>query len=315
VTPAAPEPPRDPCQVPGVRLLTDASGDSLTGTSGTDLQSLWLSQSVGADGKVKLRFQLNTDPGSTTQLPDSYWYVSFKAPDGTVHGVRMWFSPNAPSTPTFQSYVAAPNSSGGVDGRFVTSGSEKPADPTSSYNAASGAIVIVVAAGDVGLNSGDTISGFNSAAVQAVTTPVASGAEIVDDMPNGLAYQGSFGVGGCQTPKPDLSASSTDISLSGLKGAGHQQVVVAVVHNLGTATASNVKVSFAVDGTQVGATQTISSIAPGSTGRASVTWDTHGQNGAHTITVTADPANTIAESSESNNTGSRTVTVQGNKVG
>jgi hypothetical protein len=219
-------------------------------------------------------------------------------------------------TPTFQSYIAAANVSGGVDGRFVTNGTQKPADPASSYDAAGGRIVIVVSAADLGLSSGDQISGFNSAAVQAVTTPTGGGgAATVDEMPNGLGYQGSFGVGGCQTAQPDLTVAATDITLSGLKGQGNDQVVVAVVHNVGTATASNVKVRFAVDGAPVGTVQTIGSIAPGSTGRASVSWDTHGQNGSHTIAVTADPGNLIPEANESNNTGSRTVTVQGSKVG
>src|SRR5262249_48601124 len=120
---------------------------------------------------------------------------------------------------------------------------------------------------------------------------------------------------GCKTPKPDLSVAATDITLSGLKGAGNDQAVVAVVHNLGTANASSVKVRFTVDGTQVGGIQTIGAIAPAGTGRASVVWDTHGQNEQHTITVTADPANVIPESNESNNTASRTVSVKGGKVG
>jgi hypothetical protein len=250
------------------------------------------------------------------QPAGSYWYVSFKEPDGKVHGVRMWFDPTAPTAPTFQSYIASPNASGGVDGRFVQSGSQKPADSSSSYDAASGTIVIVVSAADLGLTSGDRISGFNSAAVQSVSTPTGGGAAAtVDEMPNGLAYLGSFTVGGCQTPKPDLSISSTDITVSGLKGQGNDQVVVAVVHNLGNATASSVKARFTVDGNQIGTLQTIGSIPAGGSGRASVVWDTHGQNGQHTITVTADPANAIPESNEGNNAGSRTVTVQGSKVG
>jgi hypothetical protein len=317
VSPVAPPPPQDPCQLPGQRILTDATGDSTTGTAGTDLTSFWLSQSVAPDGSVKLRFQLNTDPGSSTQPPNSYWYVSFRTADGKVHGVRMWFSPSNPGgPPTFQSYIASPNTSGGVDGRFVQSGSEKAADAASHYDAAAGVIVIVVPASDLGLASGDTISGFNSADIQSVTLPTGGGAAAtVDEMPNGLGYQGSFGVGGCQTPKPDLAVASTDITLSGLKGAGNDQAVVAVVHNLGTATASSVKVRFTVDGTQIGTVQTIGAIAPAGTGRASVGWDTHGQNGQHTIAVTADPGNLIPESNESNNTGSRTVSVQGSKVG
>jgi hypothetical protein len=191
VSPDPPAPP-NPCLAPGVTILTDASDDSLTGTAGTDLRSLQLSQPYSRDGSLELRFQLDTDPGTSQQPPDSYWYVSFRETDGSVHGVRMWFDPSSPNVPTFQSYVAGGNTSGGVDGRFVESA--KPADPASFYDPATGTIVIVASAADLGLQGGDTITGFNSASVQAVTTPVLGGAETLDEMPDGLAYTGSFAV-------------------------------------------------------------------------------------------------------------------------
>jgi hypothetical protein len=191
VSPDPPAPP-NPCLAPGVTILTDASDDSLTGTAGSDLRSLQLSQPYSRDGSLELRFQLDTDPGTSQQPPDSYWYVSFRETDGSVHGVRMWFDPSSPNVPTFQSYVAGGNTSGGVDGRFVES--PKPADPASFYDPATGTIVIVASAADLGLRGGDTITGFNSASVQAVTTPVLGGAETMDEMPDGLAYTGSFAV-------------------------------------------------------------------------------------------------------------------------
>ena len=191
----------NPCAPPGVTMLTDASGDSLTGTPGTDLLSFQLAQPYAPDGNIKLRFQLNTDPGQNQQPPDSYWYVSFKEPDGKVHGVRMQF-PAGTLGPSFESYVAAPNSSGATDGRFVQSGSEKPADPASFYDFADGIIVNVVPIGDLGLKPGDLISGFNSAAVQSVNTPAGGVAETVDEMPDGLAYQGSYSVNANTTCPP-----------------------------------------------------------------------------------------------------------------
>lgn len=184
--------PTNPCQAPGPTILTDPTGDSLTGTAGTDLKSLEVSQPYRTDGSLKLRFQLDTDPGMNPQAPGSYWYVSFKDPNGTVHGVRMWFDPSNPTVPTFESYVAAPNASGAIDGRFVQSGSEKPADPSSSYDPTHGTIVIVASAADLGLAPGDTINGFNAASVQAVDTPAGGVAEPIDSMPDGLGYQGSF---------------------------------------------------------------------------------------------------------------------------
>jgi PKD domain-containing protein len=200
--------PVDQCKAPGLTILTDSSGDTLTGTAGTDLQSLQLSQPYSSDGTLKLRFQLNTDPGMNPQAPGSYWFVSFKEPDGKVHGVRMWFDPSAPTAPTFQSYIAGANSSGGVDGRFVLSGSTKPADPSSFYDPATGTIVIVVSAADLGLNAGDTINGFNSASVQSVSTPVGGVAETVDEMPDGLGYQGTYSVESNAACAPDTAPTA-----------------------------------------------------------------------------------------------------------
>ncbi len=315
VTPVAPPIGQNPCIEPGATLLTDASGDSTTGTAGTDLKSLSLSQTSASLGSIKLRFQLTTDPGTNPQPPGSYWYVSFKEPDGKVHGVRMWFSPSAPTGPTFQSYIASPNTSGGVDGRFVQNGSQKPADPSSFYNPISGTIVIVVPIADLGLQSGDRISGFNSASVQSVSTPTGGGAAAtVDEMPNGLSYDGSFAVSDCPIARPDLSIAGTDIALVQQDAKSGKLVTILVtVHNVGDADAASVPVRFAVDGVQI-AQPTIPAIAAGSLAHASTQWSTKGEKGDHTITVTADPANAIAESNEANNAASKTVTIKSGTV-
>jgi len=110
--------------------------------------------------------------------------------------------------PTFQSYIAQGNTSGGVDGRFVQSGSEKPADPSSFYDPTTGTIVIVASAADLGLQAGDTVTGFNSASVQAVTTPALGGAETLDEMPDGLAYQGSFAVQANEACAPNAAPTA-----------------------------------------------------------------------------------------------------------
>jgi subtilase family serine protease len=68
-------------------------------------------------------------------------------------------------------------------------------------------------------------------------------------------------------------------------------------------------VQFAVDGQQF-ATQTIAKIAKGSFVRLAAVWDSKGQKGSHTFTVTADPANTVPESNEGNNSASKIVAVK-----
>src|SRR5205085_2553274 len=107
-----------------------------------------------------------------------------------------------------------------------------------------------------------------------------------DNAPNSLAPTGQYVVKGnenCVVPQPDLAVGSGDVAVSGLKGAGNDQVVAVVVHNVGSATASNVKVRVSVDGTAVGPDTTIGQIAAGGTGRTSAIWNTHGQNGTHTL--------------------------------
>jgi PKD repeat protein len=180
----------DACQVPGLTMVTDGSGDSLTGTPGTDMRSFQLAQPFAGDGNIELRFQINTDPGIQPQPPQSFWYVSFRTPDDIVRGARMVFKETSPATPSFETYIAGASSGGIVDGRFVADGSEIAAD--GFYDSANGTIVINVPIGDLGLSPGDLVRGFNSGSVQPVDTPAAGAAVVVDEMPNGLGRQGEY---------------------------------------------------------------------------------------------------------------------------
>ncbi|MEA2663011.1 MAG: hypothetical protein QOH08_2583, partial [Chloroflexota bacterium] len=116
-------------------------------------------------------------------------------------------------------------------------------------------------------------------------------------------------------PLPDLAVAASDISFSVSRVVGGDRVTItAKVANIGTADAANAKIRFTDNGKAIGADQTISSIAAGAGGTASVVWNTKGLKGQHTIAVAADPANTIRELSETNNTASTTVTVRGNRI-
>jgi PKD repeat protein len=191
------------CAPPGLTKLKDPAGDTSAALGiivtpagpGMDLLSFQLIQKFATDGKVKLTFRINTDPGVSPQPAGSSWYVSFKMPDGKVRGARMtWTGP----TPSFQTYIARPNSGGTTDGRFADPASIKPADPSSSYDPAKGIIDIVVPVSDLGLNVGDVIAGFNSAVTQT-SDPLSVGAGATatyDQMPDSLAYTDSFTFGG-----------------------------------------------------------------------------------------------------------------------
>jgi len=116
-------------------------------------------------------------------------------------------------------------------------------------------------------------------------------------------------------PRPDLTLAPSDIALSIQQVLGGDVVTItATVHNVGTDSASNIAIRFTDNGAQIGADQVIAAIAAGATGAASVVWNTKGLKGDRTIAVTADPANTLRETDETNNSASRVVTIKGNKV-
>ena len=208
-------PPESACVGSGLTKLTDSVGDTLGGP-GTDLKSFQIAQPDAPDGVIKLYFTINTDPGVSPQPVGSSWYVAMKLVSGTTttyKGVHMtWLG----TTPTFESYTPAPNSSGGIDGRFVTGGTQKPAEPESTYDAANGKVVIVVKASDLGLAAGSTINGFVSA-VSQTTNPTGTGpaaTALLDQMPESLAYANSYTVADSQacasaTPTPTPTATPT----------------------------------------------------------------------------------------------------------
>lgn len=113
---------------------------------------------------------------------------------------------------------------------------------------------------------------------------------------------------------PDLALASEDITLSSAKVNGGDEVTItAAVRNIGTQGASNVAVRFEDNGVLIG-DSTIAVVPAGGSGQAQATWSTKHLKGDRTITVTADPANAIAEIVETNNSASETVEVRGNQV-
>src|SRR5437016_13178257 len=104
------------------------------------------------------------------------------------------------TTPSIDSYTPAPNGSGGVDGRFVTTGSQKPAEASSGYAPPFNKVVIVVKASDLGLNPSDTISGFVSGVSQTAGGVITG---LYDQMPDSLAFAGSYTVNNNQVCRPN----------------------------------------------------------------------------------------------------------------
>jgi PKD repeat protein len=208
-----PPPPENVCALPGLTKLTDAQGDTqaLIGVTspappGADLKSFQIAQPFATDTVIRLAFTINTwDNGQSPQPVGSSWYVAMKIPDPapatTFHYKAVHMTWNG-TTPTFESYTPAPNGSGGVDGRFVTSGSQMPAEPSSGYAPPFNKVVIVVKASDLGLNPGDTIAGFVSGVSQTVQGVVTG---LWDQMPDSLAFTSSYTVNSnafCQPNNP-----------------------------------------------------------------------------------------------------------------
>ncbi len=195
-----------------VTLLEDPAGDwsgtvgGLTGQGAglpeQDLLGLTLAQS-DANGEALLTFRILTAGAPlAAPLPNAAWFSSFETPDGVVYGVRLQTDPTGAES--FFSYIGGANNAGGVDGRFVEAGSEKPAEAGSEFGA-DGAIKIIVKASNVGLTeAGQTIGPFNAATVQSVPEGVL--AFTVDEAPTGLGRDGFY----------DLQASCDSKSGSGL---------------------------------------------------------------------------------------------------
>ncbi|MDQ3778508.1 MAG: immune inhibitor A, partial [Actinomycetota bacterium] len=112
---------------------------------------------------------------------------------------------------------------------------------------------------------------------------------------------------------PDLQV--TNVSTGQNKAREGQKVTVtATVHNAGPGAAPASKTEFLLDGTSVLGTASTPALAKGQSAQVSVLWDTRNVKGEHTIRATADKPGAVAEENEGNNSGTLTVTVQGNKV-
>jgi len=289
-------PPADPCTAP-VTVLTDPTGDSTGGDPAKDVQSLSFSE-TRAIGLGKIAFVLKV--ASLTTVPaDTTWPVQFATKDGKDHWVKM--ETDALGKVTF----------GYGEGTSYASpiGTTTPADAGSNYTGDGTITIVVPRSAFGGINAGDELSKF------LTRVSIRGGAITLtpDNMPDSLARTGAYTVKGnenCTVPQADLTVAPTDITTYTYKGQGGPQVIVAaVVHNSGTVDAAAVQVQFAVDG-QTFATQTVPRIAQGSLAHFTAGWSSKGQKGNHTFTVTADPANTVSESNEGNNSASKLVTVK-----
>ena len=114
-----------------------------------------------------------------------------------------------------------------------------------------------------------------------------------------------------ERPLADLTVSA--LGATSTKGT-RSATITASVANAGAAAAPGSLVRFAVDGAVLG-DRSVGGLGAGASAAVSIEWPLKVvSNGTHTLTATVDPAGTVAETSETNNTASRQVEVRGNKV-
>ena len=114
--------------------------------------------------------------------------------------------------------------------------------------------------------------------------------------------------------EPNLELTSTNIGMSPTNPTeGDFVTIYATILNAGDSEVQDVQVQF-LDGNRSPATpiavqQILPSIAPGSSGVASIRFDTSGRGGDQKIKVQVDPHNLIAESNEKDNMATATLSV------
>ena len=180
-------PGQNPCEVPGVQVLSDPTGDGFgSGVPSAqppyDIQSVSIAEpySVGPD---KLVFTIKMKDLSVLP-PATFWPVQFNAPNGTTYVVQM--STLTGGTPTQNDVLFEY----GPDG-----GTLSPADPLSNFTA-DGTITIVVPRSGVGNPGiGEHLDAFLMRVTAGVITP--------DNCPDSLTPSGEYTIVGNASCQPN----------------------------------------------------------------------------------------------------------------
>ena len=123
------------------------------------------------------------------------------------------------------------------------------------------------------------------------------------------------GTGACVVPslRPDLRVSALTAS-DNQPREGKTTTFTATVRNDGDVGAGASQTEFRLDGAVVLGRFATPALAPGESATVSMQWSTRHQRGTHVIRATADSANAVAESDETNNSREITITVRGNRL-
>jgi serine protease AprX len=81
-------PPLDPCSLPGVKVVTDATGDATNQQPAYDIKSIHVAEPGDLDGKIAFTMTV----GSLATLPaNTLWAVRFNTPAPPENGDEAWF--------------------------------------------------------------------------------------------------------------------------------------------------------------------------------------------------------------------------------
>ena len=114
--------------------------------------------------------------------------------------------------------------------------------------------------------------------------------------------------------QPDLQVTSVVASPNQAR-QGEKITITATIANTGLSDAAVSQTRFVLDDIIHIATVDTPAIPARGSVIVSTEWRTSGEKGQHTIRVTADQSNAIAEQAEDNNTRTTTVTIKGNRIG
>lgn len=204
----------NPCTVPGVPVVTDASGDeTILGSVSTapinsqlDIQSASVAEPAQLDGQSRLVFTIKVDNLNPAALPNGQWEVLFNTPDGKQHFVSM---DTFTATPFYQYGHLEPDPTTGIPNIVV----DGQAD--SGTYSTDGTISITVSNSKLGSpKAGDTLSAFSAdtgfllGAVVGFVTPIdgtgLSGYTLV-----GNAFCANPSPTPTPTPSPSPTATAT----------------------------------------------------------------------------------------------------------
>ncbi len=117
-----------------------------------------------------------------------------------------------------------------------------------------------------------------------------------------------------QARHPDLRVTSATTTNNRNVREGEKVTIKTTIANLGNADAGASQTEFLLDGSTVLGLVDTPLIPQGGSTEVSISWDTRGVKGEHTIRVIADRTGLVIESNETNNAATLTITIKGNKV-